>query len=217
MKVFSLKARWIFKYLVFIPVLVIIVLNMELISNIREYENFYNQPNQIHINEEIEKFKKEIKYKKSELALSPMNKSSEDQFISISKLSKKSLDDLEKIKKTISNSNANPIIRNKHFIDTLLLEEINLNKKIKSSTKSKWINGPNKSSTVLTTTKFFYKPPKFFVILVQVHSRLNYLKELITSLKSTKYIEEALVIFSHDIYDPEMNELIRGISFCAVN
>ena len=88
--------------------------------------SWINQPNQIHINEEIEKFKKEIKYKKSELALSPMNKSSEDQFISISKLSKKSLDDLEKIKKTISNSNANPIILNKHFIDTLLLEEINL-------------------------------------------------------------------------------------------
>lgn len=35
--------------------------------------------------------------------------------------------------------------------------------------------------------------PSLLVILIQVHSRLTYLKELIESLRATKYIEQALV------------------------
>ena len=56
---------------------------------------------------------------------------------------------------------------------------------------------------------------KFLVILIQVHSRLNYLRELIESLKHTKHINETLVIFSHDLYDVEMNKLIENITFCS--
>ena len=55
----------------------------------------------------------------------------------------------------------------------------------------------------------------FLVVLIQIHSRLNYLKELINSLKNTKFIEQTLVVFSHDVYDPEMNKLIESIDFCA--
>lgn len=87
-------------------------------------------------------------------------------------------------------TNSKADIRNKHFINDLLkLEE------------------PRTQQ---------YKAPKFFVILVQVHSRVNYLKELIESLRQTKYIEDTLVIFSHDLYLKEMNDLIQGIDFCAV-
>ena len=55
----------------------------------------------------------------------------------------------------------------------------------------------------------------FLVLLIQIHSRLSYLKQLINSLKNTKYIGQTLVVFSHDVYDPEMNELIESIDFCA--
>ncbi len=58
-----------------------------------------------------------------------------------------------------------------------------------------------------------FKPPsiQFLVIVIQVHNRVSYLKELIESLRNTKHIEDALVIFSHDVYANEINDLIRGM------
>lgn len=53
------------------------------------------------------------------------------------------------------------------------------------------------------------------VILVQVHSRANYLKALIDSLRDVQGIERTLVVFSHDIYDDQMNRLVESIRFCA--
>ena len=47
----------------------------------------------------------------------------------------------------------------------------------------------------------------FLVILIQVSSRLNYLKELIQSLKNTRYINETLVVFSHDFIDNQINSV----------
>jgi hypothetical protein len=55
----------------------------------------------------------------------------------------------------------------------------------------------------------------FMVILVQVHYRIEYFKEMINSLKNVKYIEESLVIFSHDFYDDKINSLVEAIDFCA--
>lgn len=54
------------------------------------------------------------------------------------------------------------------------------------------------------------------VLVVQVHNRAEYLKLLIESLESAKGIEKALIIFSHDIYYPPVNELITNIKFCQV-
>lgn len=51
------------------------------------------------------------------------------------------------------------------------------------------------------------------VIVVQVHKRLTYLRTLIESLARVKHIESALVIFSHDHIDNEINQLIAGINF----
>ena len=39
------------------------------------------------------------------------------------------------------------------------------------------------------------------VIIVQVHKRLKYLQNLIDSLSKVKFIEETLIIFSHDLMD----------------
>ena len=104
------------------------------------------------------------------------------------------------LKNFVNNVNLNPKIRNKNFIENLLNEQKKLMKNVMS----------DKSQTKKT-----YQAPKFLVILIQVHSRLNYLKELIESLKETKYIEQTLVIFSHDIINNEMNDLINSIDFCA--
>ena len=54
------------------------------------------------------------------------------------------------------------------------------------------------------------------VIIVQVHDRINYLRHLIKSLSIAKGINETLIIFSHDIWDDEMNTLVRSIKFAKV-
>lgn len=59
------------------------------------------------------------------------------------------------------------------------------------------------------------KNSSLLVILVQVHSRVNYLQALIDSLRDTKGIQQTLVVFSHDVYDETMNKLVESIRFCA--
>ena len=54
------------------------------------------------------------------------------------------------------------------------------------------------------------------VIIVQVHDRINYLRYLIKSLSIAKGINETLIIFSHDIWDDEMNTLVGSIKFAKV-
>lgn len=123
------------------------------------------------------------------------NKKSKDSVF----LKKRDINDSEVLKKFIHDANNLQIIRNKHLINDLLLSEAKMNS-FNQKTKNK-------------TDKFV--PPKFFVILIQVHSRIIYLKELIESLRNTKSIQDALVIFSHDVYIKEMNDLIDSIEFCA--
>ncbi|KRY77248.1 Alpha-1,6-mannosyl-glycoprotein 2-beta-N-acetylglucosaminyltransferase, partial [Trichinella pseudospiralis] len=55
-----------------------------------------------------------------------------------------------------------------------------------------------------------------FVIVVQVHRRLNYLRKLVESFEAAPFINRALLIFSHDYYDVEMNGFVRSIRFCRV-
>lgn len=54
------------------------------------------------------------------------------------------------------------------------------------------------------------------VIVVQVHNRVDHLRHLITSLSKVRGIENVLMIMSHDLYSHELNDLVRGISFCPV-
>jgi alpha-1,6-mannosyl-glycoprotein beta-1,2-N-acetylglucosaminyltransferase len=41
------------------------------------------------------------------------------------------------------------------------------------------------------------------------------LRKLLKSLSKSRWIERALLIFSHDIHSPELNGLIRSIPFSA--
>ncbi|XP_018322841.1 alpha-1,6-mannosyl-glycoprotein 2-beta-N-acetylglucosaminyltransferase-like [Agrilus planipennis] len=54
------------------------------------------------------------------------------------------------------------------------------------------------------------------IILVQVHDRIQYLRELIYSLSKVSGISSALLVFSHDLIDEEINNLIRNVTFCDV-
>ncbi|XP_044583152.1 alpha-1,6-mannosyl-glycoprotein 2-beta-N-acetylglucosaminyltransferase isoform X3 [Cotesia glomerata] len=54
------------------------------------------------------------------------------------------------------------------------------------------------------------------IIVIQVHSRLTYLRHLIVSLAQAKGIEDVLLIFSHDVWNPDINYLIQSVDFCRV-
>ncbi|CAH0561827.1 unnamed protein product [Brassicogethes aeneus] len=54
------------------------------------------------------------------------------------------------------------------------------------------------------------------VIVIQIHDRITYLRHLIVSLAQARDISQALLVFSHDFYDEEINALIQSIDFCKV-
>ena len=54
------------------------------------------------------------------------------------------------------------------------------------------------------------------IIVIQVHDRIHYLRHLINSLNTSRGIEKSLVIFSHDIWDEEINQLVESIYFTKV-
>ena len=56
----------------------------------------------------------------------------------------------------------------------------------------------------------------FLVILIQVHDRFENLKILVESLRFTKYINSTIIIFSHDLIDPQIDQFIEKIDFAAV-
>ncbi|XP_050313561.1 alpha-1,6-mannosyl-glycoprotein 2-beta-N-acetylglucosaminyltransferase isoform X2 [Anthonomus grandis grandis] len=54
------------------------------------------------------------------------------------------------------------------------------------------------------------------VIVIQIHDRITYLRHLIISLAQARGISQALLVFSHDFYDEEINSLIQSVDFCKV-
>eukprot|EP00111_Clytia_hemisphaerica_P016308 TCONS_00048294-protein len=59
-------------------------------------------------------------------------------------------------------------------------------------------------------------PKDYIVMVVQVHKRVEYFKELLDSMQRAKDIGSTLLVVSHDYYTDEMNALIRMIKFCPV-
>ncbi|XP_075700126.1 alpha-1,6-mannosyl-glycoprotein 2-beta-N-acetylglucosaminyltransferase [Rhinoderma darwinii] len=60
------------------------------------------------------------------------------------------------------------------------------------------------------------RPPDDIVIVVQVHNRPDYLRFLLESLRRAKGIENVLLIFSHDYWSPEINQIVASVDFCQV-
>ena len=55
------------------------------------------------------------------------------------------------------------------------------------------------------------------VIVVQVHNRIGYVRQLIESFKRARDMDKIFLIFSHDYYSKPINDLIKTISFCKVS
>lgn len=55
------------------------------------------------------------------------------------------------------------------------------------------------------------------VFVVQVHDRAKYLQILVDSLRNVRDISKTLVIFSHDVYSQDLNDIIKGANFCPVS
>uniref|UniRef100_A0A914LGP5 Uncharacterized protein n=2 Tax=Meloidogyne TaxID=189290 RepID=A0A914LGP5_MELIC len=53
-----------------------------------------------------------------------------------------------------------------------------------------------------------------YVVVVQVHNRIDYLKYLIGSLSRAKGIEQTLLVFTHDMISAPINAIIQSINFC---
>lgn len=71
-----------------------------------------------------------------------------------------------------------------------------------------------KNHQQLVTNLDRYKLNEFkTVIAVQVHERIHYLRLLIESLSKVKGIENCLLVFSHDLFDLEINKLVEEIRY----
>ncbi|XP_066550251.1 alpha-1,6-mannosyl-glycoprotein 2-beta-N-acetylglucosaminyltransferase [Amia ocellicauda] len=74
----------------------------------------------------------------------------------------------------------------------------------------------NFDQTIKNVEKFKTRPKDDLVVVVQVHNRPEYLSLLIESLRKAKGIENILLIFSHDYWSPEINQVVATVDFCQV-
>ena len=74
----------------------------------------------------------------------------------------------------------------------------------------------NHKQEIFNIGRFPRRSENSIVIVVMIHKRLEYLRFLIESLRKARDIDDALLIFSHDYYSVEINELVRSIDFCQV-
>ena len=62
----------------------------------------------------------------------------------------------------------------------------------------------------------FFATATRYILLVQVHKRIVYLKKFIQMLQAVEAINQSLVIFSHDFIDSDINTLVTNIKFVPV-
>ena len=75
----------------------------------------------------------------------------------------------------------------------------------------------NHKQRVLNADKFPPLSNDGLVLIVQVHKRENYLKQLFESLKKAEGIENVLLVISHDYYYDDMNTVVKSVDFCRVS
>ncbi|XP_077303001.1 alpha-1,6-mannosyl-glycoprotein 2-beta-N-acetylglucosaminyltransferase [Arctopsyche grandis] len=74
----------------------------------------------------------------------------------------------------------------------------------------------NMQQTVINEDIFGPLQNNSVVIVIQVHRRITYLRHLIVSLAQARDIHNTLLVFSHDYYDEDINDLVQSIDFCKV-
>ena len=75
----------------------------------------------------------------------------------------------------------------------------------------------NNKQRVINVDKFPPLTNDGLVLIVQVHKRENYLKQLFESLKRAKGIDKVLLVISHDYFYDEMNAMVESVDFCRVS
>lgn len=79
------------------------------------------------------------------------------------------------------------------------------------------IRKQNQEQVVLNADKFSPLSGDGLVLVVQVHRREGYLKQLLESLRTAKEIDSVLLVISHDYYYDEMNSIVQSVDFCRVS
>lgn len=74
----------------------------------------------------------------------------------------------------------------------------------------------NEAQSILNEEQFGPLQNNSVIIVIQVHTRITYLRHLIVSLAQAKDISNSLLIFSHDVYDEDINDLVQSVDFCKV-
>jgi hypothetical protein len=80
----------------------------------------------------------------------------------------------------------------------------------------KYVKRKNSEQFMYNKNLFSSKTTRY-ILLVQVHTRVSYLKKFIQMLREVYTINQTLLIFSHDFIDPEINILVRNITFVPVD
>jgi alpha-1,6-mannosyl-glycoprotein beta-1,2-N-acetylglucosaminyltransferase len=74
----------------------------------------------------------------------------------------------------------------------------------------------NKEQRVWNADKFPPLATDGIVLIVQVHRREGYLRQLFNSMRNVRGIEKVLLVISHDYYYDDMMQLVRSVDFCRV-
>ena len=93
---------------------------------------------------------------------------------------------------------------------------LNPNKSSRNESIRQTIESINEDQLIFNADKFDSLQNDSTVLVVQVHRRITYLRHLISSLSKARDISKTLLIFSHDFFDEEINELVQSINFCKV-
>lgn len=115
---------------------------------------------------------------------------------------------------TFIEGHANAIMRSINKSNDIILTTVNSSLELEDIRRQ--IKKMNAQQRVLNEEAFGPLAPDSPIILVQVHDRLNYLRHLIISMAQAKGIEEVLLVFSHDVWNEEINYLIQNVDFCRV-
>ncbi|MPC13358.1 Alpha-1,6-mannosyl-glycoprotein 2-beta-N-acetylglucosaminyltransferase [Portunus trituberculatus] len=108
---------------------------------------------------------------------------------------------IKKVKSMISKGVSHDVDKN----------EMSLTKEAIAAIK-KELKEENEKQIVYNQEKFGPVDNYTTILLIQVHKRLENLHYLVASLRAVKGIQDAMVVFSHDLWDPAINAFVRNIT-----
>ncbi len=74
----------------------------------------------------------------------------------------------------------------------------------------------NKEERIHNAEKFAPLGSDDIILIVQVHKRVGYLRQLLNSLRAVRGIDEVLLVVSSDYFFEELNQVVQSVDFCKV-